>query len=101
MTHATETLPELEALRSSIDNLDASLIFILSERFRLTHRVGELKASQKLPAADLAREDFQIARLRRLADEAQLNPMFAERFLRFVIDEVIQHHRAAAGEASR
>ena len=97
MTQAGDTPPELEALRSSIDNLDASLVFILSERFRLTQKVGELKARRKLPAADLTREDFQIARLRRLADEAQLNPVFAERFLRFVIDEVIQHHKTAAG----
>ncbi|SHE61854.1 chorismate mutase [Devosia limi] len=97
MTHAIDSRPELAALRSSIDNLDASLIFILSERFRLTRKVGELKAHHKLPAADGAREDFQIARLRRLAEEAQLDPVFAERFLRFIIEEVIQHHRAAAG----
>lgn len=88
---------ELMALRASIDNLDASLIFILSERFKLTQRVGQLKATNELPAADLAREDFQISRLRRLAGEAQLDPRFAERFLRLVIDEVLDHHRAAAG----
>lgn len=98
MTHDVDIPPELQALRSSIDNLDASLVFILSERFRLTQKVGELKAREKLPAADLGREDYQIARLRRLAEEAQLNPVFAERFLRFVIDEVIQHHKAAAGQ---
>jgi len=96
----TDIPQELNALRSSIDNLDASLIFILSERFRLTQKVGALKATHKLPAADLAREDFQISRLRRLAEEAQLDPVFAERFLRFVIDEVIQHHRVAAGKAA-
>ena len=96
MTHATDIPPELEALRSSIDNLDASLIFILSERFKLTRQVGELKAGHKLPAADVAREDYQISRLRRLAEDAQLDPVFAERFLRFIIEEVIQHHKAVA-----
>uniref|UniRef100_UPI00403F48AB chorismate mutase n=1 Tax=Devosia sp. XK-2 TaxID=3126689 RepID=UPI00403F48AB len=99
MTHATDIPPELEALRSSIDNLDASLIFILAERFKLTQKVGQLKATNKLPAADVSREDFQISRLRRLAGEAQLDPVFAERFLGFIIEEVIQHHRAVAGAA--
>ena len=99
MTYAANIPPELEALRSSIDNLDASLIYILAERFKLTQKVGELKAGHKLPAADFAREDYQISRLRRLSQEGQLDPVFAERFLRFIIDEVIQHHKAAAGAA--
>lgn len=100
MTASTNIPPELDSLRSSIDNLDASLIFILSERFKLTQKVGELKANRKLPAADFAREEFQISRLRRLAEEAQLDPVFAERFLRFIIEEVIQHHKAVAGAAT-
>ncbi len=97
MNQKTDVPPELEALRSSIDNLDASLIFILAERFKLTRKVGELKATNKLPAADVSREDDQMSRLRRLAGEAQLDPIFAERFLRFIIDEVIQHHQTLAG----
>ena len=92
--------PELEELRASIDNLDAALIFVLSERFKQTRKVGELKAKHGLAAADTAREEQQIARLRQLADEARLDPVFAERFLRFVIDEVIRHHRMAAGNAA-
>jgi len=99
LTYAANIPPELEALRSSIDNLDAALIFILAERFKLTQKVGKLKAGHELPAADVAREDYQISRLRRLAQEGQLDPVFAERFLRLIIDEVIQHHKAAAGTA--
>ena len=93
-------LPELEELRASIDNLDAALIFVLSERFKQTRKVGELKAKHDLPAADSTREEQQVARLRQLADEAKLDPVFAERFLRFVIDEVIRHHRAVADGAA-
>jgi chorismate mutase len=99
LTHAPDIPPELEALRSSIDNLDAALIFVLSERFKLTRKVGALKAIHNLPAADAAREAFQTSRLRRLAEQAQLDPEFAERFLRLIIEEVIQHHRATAGAA--
>ncbi|MPZ04707.1 chorismate mutase, partial [Micrococcus luteus] len=38
------------------------------------------------------------ARLHRLALEADLEPAFAEKFLNFIIAEVIRHHRALAAE---
>ena len=82
----------LEEFRKSIDNLDATLIYVLAERFRLTKRVGEFKRDQGLPSSDKGREAHQIERLKALAEEADLDPEFAERFLRFVIDEVIRHH---------
>lgn len=85
---------ELQELRSSIDNIDAALVYLLSERFRVTKRVGVLKAERDLPAGDPTREAVQIARLKRLAVEANLDPDFAEAFLKFIIDEVIRHHRA-------
>ena len=46
--------------------------------------------------ADPAREERQITRLRGLADEAGLDPQFAEKFLGFIIAEVIRHHEAIA-----
>lgn len=67
---------------------------MLAERFRCTQKVGVLKAQYELPPADPAREQHQIARLRRLAEEAHLDPDFAEKFLNFVIKEVIRHHEA-------
>jgi chorismate mutase len=82
----------LSTLRSSIDNIDASLIYILAERFRCTKAVGLLKAEHDLPIADEAREKKQIARLRHLAFDANLDPDFAEKFLNFIIHEVIRHH---------
>jgi len=82
----------LKDFRKSIDNLDATLIYVLAERFRLTKRVGEFKRDSGLPSTDKAREEKQIARLKSLAIDADLDPEFAERFLRFVIEEVIRHH---------
>ena len=65
---------------------------MLAERFKITQAVGEYKAENKLPPADPNREKEQIARLRQLAADAHLDPEFSEKFLRFIIDEVIRHH---------
>ena len=88
--------PDLARLRSSIDNIDAALVHLLAERFKATQQVGELKAALGLPPADPDREEHQVARLRGLADEAGLDPQFAEKFITFVIAEVIRHHEAIA-----
>lgn len=85
---------ELERMRNSIDNMDAALVHLLAERFKITQQVGELKARHGLPPADPVREAQQIARLRSLALEARLDPEFAEKFLTFVVAEVVNHHRA-------
>ncbi|MES2159156.1 MAG: chorismate mutase [Pseudomonadota bacterium] len=82
----------LQRYRESIDNIDAALVFMLAERFKVTQAVGEYKATHSLPPADAGREERQIARLRQLALDAKLDPDFTEKFLRFIIDEVIRHH---------
>jgi len=87
----------LTGYRKSIDNIDAALIHLLAERFKVTQAVGRYKASHDLPPADPAREATQITRLRRLAAEAELDPEFSEKFLRFIIDEVIRHHERERG----
>jgi chorismate mutase len=88
---------ELTAIRQSIDNIDAAVIHMLAERFKFTQEVGRLKAAHGLPAADPEREREQIARLRALAVESRLDPAFAEKFLNFIIAEVIHHHERLAG----
>ena len=87
--HAAELLKDH---RASIDRLDAILVFTLAERFKHTQAVGKLKAEHALPPSDPAREARQIERLQRLAEEADLDPEFARKFLNFIISEVIRHH---------
>jgi chorismate mutase len=90
----TESGPrgELLSLRASIDNLDAAIVYMLAERFKCTRQVGQLKAKYGLPASDPEREASQIVRLRGLAEEARLDPEFAETFLNFIIKEVVRRH---------
>ena len=95
-----EAIDELGSIRQSIDNIDAALIHLLAERFKFTQQVGRLKATHGLPPADPERELLQIQRLRGLAEEARLDPAFAEKFLNFIIAEVIHHHEKIAGTES-
>jgi len=97
VTDDREDIPaELARLRSSIDNIDAALVHLLAERFKCTQQVGALKARTGMPPADPTREERQITRLRNLAADAGLDPVFAEQFLNFIIAEVIQHHERIA-----
>jgi chorismate mutase len=95
MNHADASLRAASLLkehRESIDRLDAILVFTLAERFKHTQAVGRLKADHGLPPSDPAREKAQIARLTELSEKADLDPEFAQKFLAFIIQEVIKHH---------
>lgn len=95
-----QTPPELVEYRATIDNIDAALVHLLAERFRCTQKVGQLKARLNLPPADPEREAQQVARLQSLAADSGLDPVFAEKFLRFIVDEVIRHHEAVRATPS-
>ena len=92
MDAETKAASLLKEHRASIDRLDAILVYTLAERFKRTQAVGKLKAEHDLPPSDPAREARQIERLERLAQEADLDPEFARKFLNFIISEVIRHH---------
>lgn len=96
-----QTPPELVEYRATIDNIDAALVHLLAERFRCTQKVGQLKARLNLPPADPEREAQQVARLQSLAADSGLDPVFAEKFLRFIVEEVIRHHEAVRATPSR
>ncbi len=90
----------LAGYRSSIDDIDASLVMLLGERFKITRQVGIYKARVGLPAADPQREAEQIVRLREVAVSVDLDPAFSEKFLRLVFAEVRREHELARSDAA-
>ena len=93
MTDAiTRAASLLKDHRDAIDRLDAILVYTLAERFKQTQAVGRLKAEHDLPPSDPAREATQMARLEHLSKAADLDPDLAQKFLTFIIQEVIRHH---------
>ncbi len=99
--NAPDSVPELLRIRGSIDNIDAALVHLLAERFKCTKEVGELKARTGLPPSDPKREEQQIERLRSLAEKSGLDPVFAEKFLNFIVAEVIRHHEDIATSSNQ
>ena len=91
---------ELAAYRHSIDKIDAALVRLLAERFRITHAVGVHKAANGMPPVDPVREQEQIDALCQLASEEGLDLDFCEKFVHFVMDEVIHNHVRIAESSS-
>lgn len=93
MTDGDDT-DELEVLRKEIDSVDERFVALLAERFRITRRVGRIKAERGLPAQDATREAQIDAKVRRLATEFELDEGLVSDVLRAVIDRVVAEHRA-------
>jgi len=55
--------PVLAGCRKSIDNIDAALIHMLAERFRITQAVGQYKSLSNLPPSDPGPQARKIERL--------------------------------------
>jgi len=85
-----ETL--LDEYRKSIDNLDAALISLLAERFKVTRKVGLYKAEHGLPGRDPEREHRQMVKIEGLSQAAGLKPETAKAVLRVIIDQVVEEH---------
>ena len=71
---------------------DRAARFII-QTLRLTPRSSEAQQVRNWRV-----ETAVDARLRKLAVEANLDPEFSEKFLRFIIQEVIRHHEQAKGQ---
>ncbi|WP_298019656.1 chorismate mutase [uncultured Parasphingopyxis sp.] len=98
MTDEPDPEDALARWRDEIDTIDAQMIRLLAERFKITTKVGYWKAANDVPPVDPGRERRQVERLEALAEETGLSHEFLTRFLRIIIDEVVRHHRIVRGE---
>lgn len=67
-------LPELEVLRSRIDEIDAGLIDLIATRVALARRAVAVREAHSLPREDLAREAAVVRRASALARERGVEP---------------------------
>ncbi|WP_373974253.1 chorismate mutase [Chitinibacter sp. SCUT-21] len=84
---------DLQALREQIDLLVQQLFAVLSERFKVTAQVGQLKKQHQLPAQDTNREAQQLEKTAARAAQTGLDPDFAQRLQRLILDEVVAQHQ--------
>ena len=84
---------ELLALRDQIDSIDEDMMDLLARRFKVTARVGELKAESGLDSVDPVREQEKLERLRSLAQDKSLNSELILDLFQTLFDEVVKNHR--------
>lgn len=92
--------PSIEPLadwRKSIDNLDSALIAILAERFRLTEKIGMMKAKGGLKPEDPERERRQLEQFRERAASYNLNAEVAVDIMTRIIHHVKHRHDELQG----
>lgn len=78
--------------RETIDNLDAAIVHLLAERFRVTGRIGMLKHEENIPAGDPDRESAQLRRLGEIARSSGLDPAVVDIVFPPIMAEVRRRH---------
>ncbi len=88
--------PDLETLRSAIDDVDAEILSLVAKRIGLVLQVADCKRSRDLPIYDPSRERAVIERLIGLAPE-YLDAQLVRRIFERIIDESrrIEQHKAS------
>ena len=94
----TVTRETLAALRGEIDAIDARLIDLLAERFRVVERVVAVKKRDHLPANIPQRVEDVVAAARRQAETAGLPPDLAETLWRTMVAWTIAHEERRLGK---
>jgi chorismate mutase / prephenate dehydratase len=69
----------LDDLRKEIDILDAALVNTIAQRMELSREIGKAKLATGKPIEDKAREKAVIEKVKRLAADANLNPVEIEK----------------------
>lgn len=92
-SNCNDSMNEIFALRQSIDNIDNAIVSLLAERFKVTEKVGEIKARANLATEDKSRENRQANRLKKIAEESGLKEEIALEYLHFVVAAAKKRHQ--------
>ena len=81
----TQKEQKLGPQRERIDEIDNKLLDLLSERSDIVHEVIEKKIQNQLPIFAPEREDDKTEKFRQMAEKRDLDPDWAEDFLRMIM----------------
>ena len=76
---------EIKTERTKIEKIDKMIIKLLSERTKISIKIGKLKNKYKLNVRDALRETKIINMYKKLAKKYKLDDSFIEKLLRSII----------------
>jgi chorismate mutase len=76
----------LESLRQIIDQLNADIIALFSERLKVAKEIAKIKKEHHLPVPDSVREEKQLQQLRDLAKQHELSPAVIEEIFTLFVE---------------
>jgi len=76
----------IKTLRKQIDEIDDTILKLLVSREELVTYIGELKNTKGTSILDAEREEEIIARLKKKAEENDLNPELVEKLIKLIMD---------------
>lgn len=82
----TREIPTLQASRTELDAIDASLVRLLARRSQVILDVIRYKRANSMAVVDRDREDRMLASIEDLASSEGVDPRIARQVLRSVID---------------
>ena len=85
-----ELIGQLQDLRSKVDHLDRDLLELMSQRLKLSHRLGALKKEYDLPILQPKRWEQILETRNRDGASLGLNPSFLNKWLQLMHQESIQ-----------
>lgn len=81
-----DVLPDLEAVRQELENVDQELLKGFRRRVELSREVAGAKIASAFPFRDQLREEQLLTRVRTIAAELDLDPHQTERIFRLLIE---------------
>ena len=93
---------KLEKLRIEVDKSNKKIIEEISNRFLITRKIGEIKASQNIVSFDKNREDIVLENVGELARNNNLNENMIKEIFKIIMKEVVlEHNKIKENNASK